>query len=160
MVLALGVKVIGHIKTEKENYRVKNMKTFRELKEGDKIYIINEGTAVGYLRIEEYILEEPLHPDERVKGTYIAKQKDCTWPLIIHESLLDENDCGFIFTDLENAFELYKKKSSDIMNNLIKKIKKIHDEYYNLAVAYITIYNNLKEADINNLKIAKCYEDN
>lgn len=160
MVLVLGVKVIGHIRTEKENYKVKNMKTFRELKEGDKIYIINEGTAVGYLRIEEYILEEALHPDERVKGTYIAKQKDCTWPLIIHESLLDETDCGFIFTDIENAFELYKQKSNDIMENLSKKIKKAFTEYYNLVSAYVTIYNNLKEADINNLKIAKCYENN
>ena len=49
--------------------------------------MINEGTDVGYLRIEEYIFEEALHPDKRIKGTYIAKQKDCTWPLIIHESL-------------------------------------------------------------------------
>ena len=122
MVLALGVKVIEHIRTEKENYKVKSMKTFRELKEGDKIYMINEGTDVGYIRIEEYILEEALHPDERIKGTYIAKHKDCTWPLIIHESLLDKNNCGFIFTDLENAFELYRKKSNDIMENLSKKI--------------------------------------
>lgn len=137
------------------------MKTFRELKEGDKIYVINEGTATGYLRIEEYILEEPLHPDERVKGTYIAKQKDCSYPLIIHESLLNDTDCGFIFTNLEQALELYKEKSKDIMENLIKKIKKVQEEYYNLASAYITIYNNLQETDTNNLKITKCYhEDN
>ena len=137
------------------------MKTFRELKAGDKIYVINEGTSAGYLRIEEYILEEPLHPDERVKGTYIAKQKDCSYPLIIHESLLDDTDCGFIFTNLEQALELYKEKSKDIMENLIKKIKKVQEEYYNLANAYITIYNNLQETDTNNLKIAKCYyEDN
>ena len=136
------------------------MKTFRELKEGDKIYMINEGTDVGYIRIEEYILEETLHPDERIKGTYIAKQKDCTWPLIIHESLLDKNNCGFIFTDLESAFELYKKKSNDIMENLSKKIKKAFTEYHNLITAYVTIYSNLKKVDINNLKITKCYENN
>lgn len=86
--------------------------------------MINEGTDVGYLRIEEYIFEEVLHPDKRIKGTYIAKQKDCTWLLIIHESLLDKNSCGFIFTDLESAFELYKKKSNDIMENLSKKLRK------------------------------------
>ena len=136
------------------------MKTFRELKEGDKIYMINEGTDVGYIRIEEYILEEALHPDERIKGTYIAKHKDCTWPLIIHESLLDKNNCGFIFTDLENAFELYRKKSNDIMENLSKKIKKAFTEYHNLTTAYVTIYSNLKKVDINNLKITKCDENN
>ena len=136
------------------------MKTFRKLKEGDKIYMINEGTDVGYIRIEEYILEEALHPDERIKSTYIAKQKDCTWPLIIHESLLDKNNCGFIFTDLESAFELYKKKSNDIMENLSKKIKKAFTEYHNLTTAYVTIYSNLKKVDINNLKITKCYENN
>lgn len=122
--------------------------------------MINEGTDVGYIRIEEYILEEALHPDECIKGTYIAKQKDCTWPLIIHESLLDKNNCGFIFTDLENAFELYKKKSTDIMENLSKKIKKAFTEYHNLTTAYVTIYSNLKKVDINNLKITKCYENN
>ena len=137
------------------------MKTFRELKAGDKIYVVNEGTSVGgYIRIEEYILEEDLHPDSSVIGTYVAKQKDCSYPLIIHESLLDNTYCGFIFTNIEQAFELYKEKSKNILENLVNKIKKISDEYYKLANTYITIYKNLRESDLNNLKITKCYEDN
>ena len=151
-----NVGLAAHNRGYKNNY----FENLKQLKEGDKIYMINEGTDVGYIRIEEYILEEALHPDERIKGTYIAKQKDCTWPLIIHESLLDKNNCGFIFTDLESAFELYKKKSNDIMENLSKKIKKAFTEYHNLTTAYVTIYSNLKKVDINNLKITKCYENN
>ena len=138
------------------------MKTFRELKEGDKIYVINEGTDVGYLRIEEYILEEALHPSNKVVGTYIAKQKDCSWDLIIHESLLDKSNCGFIFTTLEKAMELYIKKSEELVDKLFKKYVQRSEEAKKVYMIYETIAINAEYARMNcfdKIKISKQYKE-
>ena len=140
------------------------MKTFRELKAGDKVYVINEGTNVGYIRIEEYILEEPLteHP-EKIKGTYVAKQKNCSWPLIIHETLLDETNCGFIFTNLEEASELYIKKSEDIMLKIQKKYNEIMDEAKSLHKDIMLVgknYGLAKAKKFDKLIISKQYNEN
>ena len=121
-------------------------KTFRELQTGDKVYVVNEGTSVGYIRIEEYILEEPLteYP-EKIKGTYIARQKDCSYPLIIHESLLNESSCGFIFTTLEDAVEMYVNKSKEIQVKLKKKYLELIDEFNNIWSINNIISNNIEE---------------
>lgn len=130
------------------------MKTFRELKAGDKFYAVNEGTSVGYVRIEEYILEEPLHPSEKVKGTYIAKQKDCNWDLIVHESLLDSTSCGFMFTTLEEACEKYLEKANAIGDKLVKKYNSLINEAKGIYYALQNISKNVKNvADKNYDKI-------
>lgn len=138
------------------------MKTFRDLKAGDKFYIVNEGTSVGYIRLEEYLLEEPLHPYEKVQGAYYAKQKDCTWPLIIHETLLDSSNCGFIFTTLEEAAELYIKKSEEIMLKIQKKYNDLIDEAKTLCTDMMTIgknYGFAKAKSFDKLVISKQYEN-
>lgn len=127
---------------------------------GYKVYVVNECTSVGYIRIEEYILEEPLHEDIEIKGCYRAKQKDCSYDLIIHESLLNDNNVGFIFINLEDAVKLYKEKSVDILKKLIEKINDLKNEHDKLLKDALKIAYNLKQENIDNLNIIKCYENN
>lgn len=139
------------------------MKTFKELKSGDKIYVVNEGSSVGYIRLEEYILEESLHPSEKVVGTYIAKQKDCTWDLIIHESLLNDSNCGFIFTTLEEALEFYVKKAEEVALKIQKKYNEAYDNVKKLWYDYMAILKNVKnvkEKNYSQITISKQYYEN
>ena len=135
-------------------------KSFRELKAGDSIYVVNEGTSVGYVCIEEYKLEEPLHEMEKIPGTYCAKQKNYSYPLIIHETLLDCSKCGFIFTDIADAFELYKEKCIKIKENIENKLIKVKKEQNDLLYALFIINTNLKIDSLDELIISKHYEDN
>ena len=140
------------------------MKTFKELKSGDKIYVVNEGSSVGYIRLEEYILEESLHPSEKVVGTYIAKQKDCTWDLIIHESLLNDSNCGFIFTTFEEALDFYVKKAEEVALKIQKKYNEAYNNIKKIWYDYMDILKNIKnikEKNYSQITISKQYnEDN
>ena len=101
---------------------------FKDVKEGDKIYIVNEGTDFG-IRLETHEIKSIVEK-ERInnvtKEKYITKYfylDDGTSFTVDLEFYYDDTNIGFIFADKVKAQKFFLKKEQDIYCDLIKKAK-------------------------------------
>lgn len=123
---------------------MQNKKTFKELKKGDKIFIVNEGEMFG-LRIEVH----KIISIEKDKLKFVTNIKlDDTSIISIYDSLLSKTTMGFYFTNLEEAEAFFLEKSVDT-----------YVKYMGKAAGYLAEYNRCVEiVDQMNKEIEKIKE--
>lgn len=107
--------------------------TFKELKEGDKLYIVNEGKDFG-IRIEE-------HEIKKITSEYgdTVLKLDDTTSAYIDEILANTDKCGFYFINREDAEEYFLKKFNDVYYTLIARAA----EYFKKYNRCVDIMNNI-----------------
>ena len=111
------------------------MKTFKDLKVGDKIYILNEGESFG-IRIESPTIIDITHEC----GDLVLEFEDGLhgW---IDEKQENMKRCGFYFANLEEAQKSYLKKEHEIYCSLVGKAAKYLKKYNDI----VEIMNNISE---------------
>lgn len=111
------------------------MKTFKDLKIGDKLYIVNEGESFG-IRIEEPTIIGITHEC----GDLVLEFEGGLhgW---IDETQENLKKCGFYFANLKDAQEYYLKKEHEIYCSLVGKAAKYLKKYNDI----VEIMNNISE---------------
>ena len=113
---------------------------FKDLKIGDKLYVVNEGIDFG-IRLEEHVIEEII---EAYGGEYLAFKLDDTCTAYIYKTLFKHDKCGIYFVNKADAQQYFLKKGQDVYFDLVKKAANALKEYN----TYIEIMNNIsKERD-------------
>jgi len=114
--------------------------TFKDLKKGDKLYVVNEGLDFG-IRVEEHVIEEIT---EAYGGEYIAFKLDDTCTAYIYENNIEDDKCGVYFANKKDAQKYFLKKEHEIYCTLVGKASKYLRQYNNL----VEIMDNIsKERD-------------
>lgn len=109
--------------------------TFKELKKGDKLYVVNEGLDFG-IRLEEHVIEEIT---EAYGGEYLAFKLDDTCTAYIYYTLFEGDKCGVYFTNKKDAQKYFLKKEHEIYCTLVGKASKYLRNYNNC----VEIMNNI-----------------
>lgn len=113
---------------------------FKDLKKGDKLYVVNEGLDFGIM-VEEHVIEGIT---EVYGGEYIAIKLDDTCTAYIYKTLFESDKCGIYFINKADAQQYFLKKEKDVYCDLIKKAANALNEYNKC----IEIINNIsKERD-------------
>lgn len=113
---------------------------FKDLKIGDKLYVVNEGSNFG-IRLEEHAIEEII---EAYGSEYLAFKLDDTCTAYIYKTFFEDDKCGIYFVNKAEAQQYFLKKEQDIYCDLIKKSANALKEYN----TYVEIINNIsKERD-------------
>ena len=111
---------------------------FKDLKEGDKIYVVNKGADFG-IRLEIHVVESI-----EVYDTYKYLNLDDSGGLMVDDRCKDLDNIGFFFTNLEKAQKFYLKEEHEVYCSLIGKASKYLKQYNDL----VEIMNNIsKERD-------------
>ena len=111
---------------------------FKDLKEGDKIYVVNKGSDFG-IRLETHVVESI-----EVYDTYKYINLDDSGVLMVDDACKDSDNISFIFTNLEKAQKFYLKEEHEVYCSLIGKASKYLRQYNNL----VEIMDNIsKERD-------------
>ena len=106
---------------------------FKDLKEGDKIYVVNKGADFG-IRLEIHVVESI-----EVYDTYKYLNLDDAGGLMVDDACKDSDNIGFFFTNLEKAQKFYLKEEHEVYCSLIGKASKYLRQYNNL----VEIMNNI-----------------
>lgn len=120
-------------------------KTWVELQPGDKFYVVNEGELIGHVRLEEYVVEKPIHINEKIPTWYTLTVKDFPFDHHFIAEQLTESSCGFMFTDLDEAKEYYKNKIEAVLPKLMKELKELEEKYNSLSDSASKIYLDYME---------------
>lgn len=111
---------------------------FKDLKIGDKLYVVNQGDSFG-MRIEEHIIND-IKFDELGMKLFM----DDTSVVYVDKSVLNSNKCGCCFLDKKDAQKNFLKKYINVYSDFVHKASK-HLKKYNDCVE---IMNNIsKEKD-------------
>lgn len=111
---------------------------FKDLKEGDNIYVVNKGVDFG-IRLETHVVESI-----EVYDTYKYLNLDDSGGLMVDDTCKDSDNIGFIFTNLEKAQKFYLKEEHEVYCSLIGKASKYLRQYNDL----VEIMDNIsKERD-------------
>lgn len=108
---------------------------FKDLKEGDNIYVVNTGADFG-IRIETHVVESI-----KVYDTYKYLNLDDTSRLMVEEAFKNSDRLGFFFTDIEKAQKYYLEKEHEIYCSLVGKATKYLKKYNDI----VEIMNNISE---------------
>jgi hypothetical protein len=108
---------------------------FKDLKEGDNIYVVNKGSDFG-IRLETHVVESI-----EVYDTYKYLNLDDSGGLMVDDACKDLDNIGFFFTNLEKAQKSYLKEEHEVYCSLIGKASKYLRQYNNL----VEIMNNISE---------------
>lgn len=108
---------------------------FKDLKEGDNIYVVNKGDDFG-IRLETHVVESI-----EVYDTYKYLNIDDSGGLIVDDTCKDLDSIDFFFTNLKKAQKFYLKEEHEVYCSLIGKASKYLRKYNNL----VEIMNNISE---------------
>ena len=108
---------------------------FKDLKEGDNIYVVNKGDDFG-IRLETHVVESI-----EVYDTYKYLSLDDSCGLMVDDACKDLDNIGFFFTNIEKAQKFYLKEEHEVYCSLIGKASKYLRKYNNL----VEIMNNISE---------------
>lgn len=111
------------------------MKTFKDLKVGDKLFIVNEGSSFG-IRIESPTIIGIKHE----YGDLVFELDDGLHGYL-NESQENLKRCGFYFANLEEAQRTYLEKEHEIYCSLVGKAAKYLKKYNDV----VEIMNNISE---------------
>ena len=111
---------------------------FKDLKIGDKLYVVNKGADFG-IRLETHVVESI-----EVYDTYKYLNLDDSGGLMVDDTCKNSDNIGFFFTNLEKAQKFYLKEEQEVYCSLIGKASKYLRQYNNL----VEIMDNIsKERD-------------
>lgn len=111
------------------------MKTFKDLKVGDKLFIVNEGESFG-IRIES-----PTITGIKYEYGSLVFELDDGLHGYLDKSQENLKRCGFYFANLKDAQEYYLEKEYEIYCSLVGKAAKYLKKYNDI----IEIMNNISE---------------
>ena len=97
--------------------------TFKEIKEGDNIFVVNEGENFG-IRIEKHEIIKITKDSFTIYLTL-----DDSSLLFIDKSLAEKERCGFCFTSLKDAMAYFLEKENEIYSSLVRKTAKYIKKY-------------------------------
>lgn len=81
---------------------------FKDLKIGDKLYVVNEGIDFG-IRLEEHAIEEII---DAYGGECLAFKLDDTCTAYIYKTLFENDKCGIYFVNKADAQQYFLKKKT------------------------------------------------
>ena len=122
------------------------MKTFGEVKKGDKVYVVNTGTSIpGRVEIIEqealtdYTNDLP-YANTTLFGIMFENLFGGEIPLCFNK---DDTHSGMYFTTLEEAKQHAIKKADEILDQLLDTISKMQAEIFKLHEAAVIL--NIKK---------------
>lgn len=149
-------------------------KKIKDIQAGDILYMVNEGTSVGYLRIEAYRAKTGLIKQGKVPDLYYIELENML-PLHVHKMQFDETSLGFIFTDLNDAKDHYLSKVDAVLKKLHEEISELAPKLEKLVNAqkqimsdaqelyweskYPEEYAEIVEKELGSFKVTKFYDD-
>jgi hypothetical protein len=97
--------------------------TFKDLKEGDNIFVVNEGEDFG-IRIEKHEIIKFTQDSLTIELTL-----DDSSLLFIDKSLAEKERCSFYFTNLKDAMVYFLEREVETYSSFVRKAAKYLKKY-------------------------------